>query len=259
MSYLTLPVCRAFMEANPYIVVNAQLAEMQAQYNKLHCHEIVLDSAGVCLRALVWNENFLELRRSIIRKWNTPEEDVHVDPWADPGGWGAASRPVMIRGHDEIDALVKDKHKFLDYCENIIPASDCNSCFMIADVQRSYEERDILVKFKVPESLHATGDHASLLEQVEDYCRALSAHDPSKNIVTIRGSLDHDPAVTRRQNRRKYNRRQRIIEFYKEHGYRLLPWQCCATDGSQGGTMVDAFSKNLSDPALDTDGKLFYA
>ena len=248
------------MEANPYIVVNAQHAEMEAEYKRLHCHEIVRNSAGGCLRAVVWNENFLELRRSIIRKWNTPEPDGRVDPWADPGGWGAVARPIMIRGHDEIEALVKDKHKFLEYCENIVPASDYSSCFMIADVQRSYEERDILVKLKVPESLHATEEHAILLQEVEQYCRELSAYDrsKSKNIVTIRGSLDHAPDVTRRQNKKKYDRRLCVIEFYKKHGYRLLPWKCCAKDGSQGGRMVDAFSRNLSDPDLDTDGKLFY-
>jgi len=255
------------METNPYLVTNAPDAKM-AEYTRLHCHDIVVPSKAGPLKARVWDENCLDLRRNIIEKWTPVESVPLVQSWhekdsqeEEEGGWsrggydwGGPAHTPYIRDKDEIETLIRNKQRFIEYCERIIPISDFNDCFMIAEVQRSYEERGILVKFDLKECCQGSPEHAILLNKVEDYCLILSDLDPSKLLVTIRGS--HDAFVTRRKNKNQNSRRQIMIQFYKDHGYRLLPWKCCVSEG-QGGKLVDAFSKHLSNPALDTDGKLF--
>jgi hypothetical protein len=335
------------MEANPYYVMNAQHGQRtparrkqdkyrakgkktrredtkinmlrdakNAEYKRLHCHEIVLDLAAGPLKASVWNEDFLELRRNIIERYNRVEgdgqeenrqqDDVHGGGWQRGGydwsqsaaegngqeedghgeGWQrggydwsqSAAAPIpIISDKDEIEALIKSKERFIENCRSIIPPSPDDACFMIPDVQRSIEAREILVEFEIQECCQGTSEHAILLGKVEDYCRAASVFAPSKMLVTIKGSIAHDemdmdyddfsptqarlhthddPSVENLKSMNEYYRRREMIHFYKDHGYRILPWKLCVVDG-WGGEDVDAYSKILLNPDIDTYGELF--
>ena len=265
-----------------------------AEYRKLHCHEIVLDSAAGSLRASVWKEDFLDLRRSTIEHYGQSGGDGQEQDWNEDdggaGGWGRAendwsrSAPVhtpIISGTAEFEALIHNKERFIEYCHGIAPPSPDDYCFMIPDVQRCIESREILVKFDMKECCQGTSEHATLLRKVEDYCRSVYSLSPSKMLITIQGSIAQDemdwdyddyspteerlhthetPSADNLNNMNEFDRHREMIQFYKDHGYRILPWQCCVSDAyGYGGRGVDAYSKHLSDPALDIDGELFMA
>ena len=99
-------------------------------------------------------------------------------------------------------------------------------------------------------------------------------------LITIQGSISQDemdwdyddysptqerlhtnenPSADTLNNMNECDRRREMIQFYKDHGYRILPWECCVSDCGYGGKGVDTYSKHLSDPALDIDGELFMA
>jgi len=268
------------------------------EYKKLHCHDILQFSAGGALRASVWKEDFLELRRRVIEHYlRRPVIEHYSQPGDDDGeqeckrgaaenDWSgndwSGSAPVptpIISGPEEIEALINNKERFIEYCHCISPVSSDDYCFMIPDVQRCIESREILVKFDMKECCQGTSAHATLLRKVEDYCRSVYSLSPSKMLITIQGSIledeidcdydDYSPTQDRLHanentsadnlnNMNESDRRREMIQFYKDHGYRILPWECCVSVTSDGSS-VGAYSKHLSDPALDIDGELFMA
>jgi hypothetical protein len=235
-----------------------------AEYKRLHCHEIVLHSKSGDLKACVWNEDCLELRRRIIEKYNeTRDHDQEEHGYEDDEGGGewqkggydwslsGGVRTQIITEKEEIEALINDKKRFMEYCLSIMPCSPDDFCFMIPEVQRSIEAREIVVEFEMKECCQGTTQHANLLEMVEDYCRDLFVFCPTKMLMTIKASVAEEEMDS-------YLRCREMIEFYKDRGYRLLPWEFCVSDG-WGGRNVGAFSKHLVDPALDIDRELFYS
>jgi len=264
-----------------------------AEYKKLHCHEILQFSAAGALRASVWNEDCLELRRGIIEHYSQSggddeekcgyEDDEHGGGWQEGGNdWSlsAAVPTPIITDKEEIEALIRNKEKFIEYCRSIIDLSEDEFFSMIPDVQRCIESREILVKLNMKECCQGTAAHATLLRKVEDYCRSMYSISPSKMLITIEGSIsqyemdedydDYSPtqetlhtneksSADNVNNMNECDRRREMIQFYKDCGYRILPWQLCVEYGhGWGHRNVGAYSKHLSDPALDIDGERFH-
>ena len=300
------------MDANPYLILNAQHGrrttarrkqdkyhatrkkkhregEKQrllkdakaAEYKRLHCHEIVLhsDSAGVSLTASVWIEDVLEQRRNIIRHFNKNAEDDDGSDDMAGGCEGVEECHTYVSDPEEIEALIQDKDKFLEYCKILTPGYVDDSNTFEEVLQRYIEAREILVELEIKNCCQGTAKHATLLENIEAYCRDEYAHDPDKMLVTIVGSKvqykmdakyeDFNPVQARQythadettdnlKNMNEFYRRREMHQFYQDHGYRILPWEQTTSDrnGHADGT-VCVYSKHLSNPILDKDEEPF--
>jgi len=209
------------MDANPYLVLNAQhgrrttarrkqdkyhatrkktrregakqrmLRDAKAlEYKRLRCHEIVVDSdsAAGSPRASVWIQDVLEQRRKIIRHFNQKAgDDDGLDDIA-RGCQGVEECHTYVSDQEDIEALIQDKVKFLEYCRIITPDNVDDSNTFEEVLQRYIEAREILVELEIKDCWQGTPEHAMLLKNVEDYCREKYALDPDKMLVAIVGS-----------------------------------------------------------------------
>jgi len=277
------------MRVNPYLVLTAHNGEQsekallrdakKAEYKRLHCHEIIVESGDDSLSASVWKQDVLEQRRKIIRDFNKKAGDDDGSDHIARGCEGAEECHTYVSDQADIEALVQDNAKFLEYCNIIIPDNMDDSNAFEEVLQRYIEAREILVELEIKECCQGTSQHAMLLTEIEDYCRREYALDPDKMLVTIVGSnvqydMDFeydelspvqarlhthaDESIDNLKNMNEYYRRREMNQFYKDAGYRVLPWVQSATDrnGYADGT-VSVYSKHLSNPTLDKDVEAF--
>jgi len=74
------------------------------------------------------------------------------------------------------------------------------------------------------------------------------------NPVQARQYTNAHESTDNLKNKNEFYRRREMHQFYKDQGYRILPWVQTASDqnGCPTGT-VSVYSKNLSNPNLDKD------